>query len=50
MIFFLIKKKLKFGDQDVFNILLASSPENVFDLPCHWNIKKQNCVDKDVSI
>ena len=49
-ILFLIKEKLKFGDQDVLNILFASSPENVFDLPCHWNLIKHDCETKDVSI
>ncbi len=50
LIFFLIKEKLRFGDQDVLNILFASSPENIFDLPCHWNLKIENCQTKDVSI
>ena len=48
--FFLIKEKLRFGDQDVLNILFASSPENIFDLPCHWNLLKNDCETKDVSI
>ena len=34
----------------MLNILFASSPENVYDLPCTWNIKKENCVTKNVSL
>jgi len=41
------KGRLKFGDQDVLNILFASSPQNVFDLPCHWNLKRRSCDTKD---
>jgi len=41
------KEKLRFGDQDVLNILFASSPENIFDLPCHWNLLKNDCETKD---
>ena len=48
--FLKIKEKLKYADQDVLNILFASSPENIFDLPCNWNFQIGNCYMKDVSI
>ncbi len=47
---FFIKEKIKFADQDVMNILFASYPEWVFDLPCQWNLKKENCETKNVSV
>jgi len=41
------KGQLHFFDQDLMGVFFNTTPENIYDLPCHWNTKRINCIFVD---